>query len=169
MSIGCRWQYVACFAAGLCVVGAAHGQAQESADEWARAQPAPNRAEAVRGDAEPLLGGPTPAGDIYGTPGNSARARERVLSNTQRVPRGGLTGGRNDHGDRNDREPERPMQRVQRPGEAQPGVAGAQAARDANANRADPGTQSPTQSALSIYHGPGDVGKAVGQVYRMPW
>jgi hypothetical protein len=118
------------------------------------------------GDAEQLLGGPTPAGDLYGTAGNSARARERVLSNTQRVPRGGLAGNRDD---RNDREPERPIQRAQRMGEAPPGVAGAQAARGANANRADPGTQSPTQSALSIYHGPGDVGKAVGQVYRMPW
>jgi hypothetical protein len=166
VGIGCRWRYVACFGAGLCVVGAVHGQAQDSGDEWARAQPAANRAEAVASDAEKLLGGPAPAGDFYGTAGNSARARARGLSNTQRVPRGGLTGGRDAL---NDREREEPMQRVQRPGEAQPGIAGAPAARDANVNRADPGTQSPTQSALSIYHGPGDVGKAVGQVYRMPW
>ncbi|MGG1946370.1 hypothetical protein AB1286_16365 [Trinickia sp. NRRL B-1857] len=166
MRIGCRWRDVACFGAGLCVVAAAHGQAQESEHGWAQTATATNRVETLGGDAEGLLGGPAPPGDLYGTAGNSARAAERVLSNTQRVPRGGLAGGGDDG---NDREPQRPLQPVQRPREAQPGIAGAQPARDANKNRADPGTQSPTQSALSIYHGPGDVGKAVGQVYRMPW
>ncbi|RDU95989.1 hypothetical protein DWV00_25375 [Trinickia dinghuensis] len=161
------------FGALLGTAGAALAQAEQNADGRGKADTqtqrmAPedrdaaagteaDRLEGLRGDPEALLGAPAQPGDPYGAAFDSTRAREQALTGTERVPRGALADGR--YGPQPADKPPAPL----------PGMPVDKAARKAKVDKADPGTQSPTESALSIYHGPGDVGKAVGQVYKMPW
>jgi hypothetical protein len=132
-------------------------QAQRIApeDRDAAAREAADRLEALGGEPEALLGAPARPGDPYGSAFDATERSERALIGTERVPRGALTEGRY---------ATRPVEQP-----PAPGMLANKAERRAGAGKADPGTQSPTESALSIYHGPGDVGKAVGQVYKMPW
>ncbi|WP_146014083.1 hypothetical protein [Trinickia dabaoshanensis] len=168
MDTGVRRRWVACFVALYCLNGAALALAQESergygaagdrALRYAPMQGKANRVEAPGGEPENLLGGPAPAGDLYGTEADAGTG-ERALTREQRAARYGQAA----------EQPARAAQPRHVPRLARPGADDEPAGREAKVNRADPGTQSPAQSALSIYHGPGDVGKAVGQVYRMPW
>lgn len=128
-------------------------------DRDAAAREAADRLEALGGEPEALLGAPTRPGDPYGSAFDATERSERALIGTERVPRGALTEGRYATG---------PVGQPPVPAPT-PGMLANKAERKARAGKADPGMQSPTESALSIYHGPGDVGKAVGQVYKMPW
>lgn len=121
---------------------------------------AADRLEGLGGAPEALLGAPRTPGDAYGAAYNLGEHDADALTNTERVPRGALEG-------------ERYGPQPAKPGRAPlPGAAANKDAGDAPKpyeNKADPGAQTPMGSALSIYHGPGDVGKAAGQVYKMPW
>ncbi|WP_206951348.1 hypothetical protein [Trinickia acidisoli] len=140
-----------------------NGQAQrttpEDSDAAARAEA--DRLEAVGGDPEALLGAPAPPGDPYSAAFDSPERTEQALTGTEQVPRGALAGGR--YG------PQPAAKVGARPLVAAGGGNGNDDPRKPYANKADPGSQTPLGSALSIYHGSGDVGKAVGQVYKMPW
>ena len=137
---------------------AAQRMAPEAGDRAGRG--AVDHLQGLHGDPDALLGAPPAFDDPYRAAYDAANQAEDVLTNTQRVPRGALAGGRY---------AQRPA--AQGPGRAAPlpGIAGKDDAREAKVNQADPGAQTPTGAALSVYHGPGDVGKAVGQVYKMPW
>jgi hypothetical protein len=147
MGIGFTWRCVAGFAACLCIAGMTYGQKRDDdlgrvamskqAQGLTQPQRKDDRIESLGGEPEALLGGPAPAGDLYGNEGYKTQAHDPTLTERKPVPPAGM--------------------------------AKAQTTANAKGNTADPGSQSPTQSALSIYHGSGDVGKAVGQVYRMPW
>ncbi|WP_162878175.1 hypothetical protein [Trinickia diaoshuihuensis] len=146
MGIGFTWRCVAGFAACLCIAGMTYGQKRDDdlgrvamskqAQGLTQPQRKDDRIESLGGEPEALLGGPAPAGDLYGNEGYKTQTLGPTLADAKRM---------------------------------RPGTANTQATGNAKGNTADPGSQSPTQSALSIYHGSGDVGKAVGQVYRMPW
>lgn len=177
MSIGCRWIGAASFAVmlGAFASGAVFAQARRNGDgrvaadtqaqriapegRDAAAREEADRLEGLGGDPEALLGAPARPSDPYGAAFDSTERSERALVGTERVPRGALAGGR--YG-------AQPAGRVAPPAPV-PGMPAGKAGHQLTVDKADPGTRSPTESALSIYHGPGDVGKAVGQVYRMPW
>jgi hypothetical protein len=116
------------------------------------------RLEGLGGEPEALLGGPATPGDPYGPAFDATRGgEERALARTERLPRGAAANGRDER------------QPAVKPHAQLRGVPADNPPREGKIDKADPGTRSPTESALSIYHGPGDVGKAVGEVYKMPW
>lgn len=166
------------FAAALACAGMSGAQAQQRVngaaaydaaglpmapeDRDAAMHAATNRLEGVGGDPEALLGAPGALDDPYRSAYDTARHGADALAKTQRVPRGALADGR--YGP----QPAMPGKGKAKEN-AQPGQAGNDEPLDAKTNKADPGARTPMGSALSIYHGPGDVGKAVGQIYKMPW
>lgn len=173
MRIGTRWMLLAAFAAFLFVSVTLTVRAQQPAyvrgepdtraqrlapeDRDAAARAEADRLEGLGGEPEALLGAPAAAGDPYDAAFDATRRDERSLRHTERVPRGALAS----QGD------------GPRPALAhratRPGAHTEEPAADVKVDKADPGAHSPTESAVSIYRGPGDVGKAVGQIYRMPW
>jgi hypothetical protein len=177
VSIGWRWIRAALlvFMLGAFALSTAFAQVRQNADGQVAADTqaqriAPedrdaatreeaDRLEGLGGEPEALLGAPARAGDPYGAAFDSTARSERALMSTERVPRGALAAGR--YG-------AQPAGPLVAPTPA-PGMPGGKAARKPAVDKAYPGTRSPTESALSIYHGSGDVGKAVGQVYKMPW
>lgn len=172
--IGFRWMLLALLSA-LCLVSETlpvlaqqetnvRGQpdtlaqrlAPEDRDAAARAEA--DRLEGLGGEPDALLGAPTTPGDPYGAAFDTQRRSDRALTHTERVPRGALENARD--GQR------QPVGSLKRP---RPGMPADEATGKAKIDKADPGTHSAAESALSIYHGSGDVGKAVGEVYKMPW
>ena len=170
--IGSRSVFVVLLGAALFASGAARVQAQEAngpgqpdtraqrltpedSDAAARAQA--EQLEGLGGEPDALLGAPAAPADPYGAAFDTTKRSERALTHIERVPRGALAAGRNE-----------PRAGGKLKG-AQPGMTATEATRNAKVDKADPGTRSPTESALSIYHGSADVGKAVGEVYKMPW
>jgi hypothetical protein len=129
-------------------------------DRDAAARAAASRLEGVGGDPEALLGAPAALDDPYRSAYDAAGREGSALRNTQRVPRGALTS-----------ELYAPKPAAKGKGKAKGPLGGAANGdpREAKANKADPGAQTPMGSALTIYHGPSDAGNAAGQVYKMPW
>lgn len=177
MILAFRCMRVALFAAALACAGMTGARAQRvngaaaydavglrtaPEDRDAAMRAATSRLEGVGGDPEALLGAPGLLDDPYRSAYDTAGRSADALAKTQRVPRGALADGR--YGP----QPARPGQGKAK-GNAKPAQAGDDEPLDAKANKADPGARTPMGSALSVYHGPGDVGKAVGQVYKMPW
>ena len=173
MRIGTRWMLLAAFAAFLFVSVTLTVRAQQPAyvrgepdtraqrlapeDRDAAARAEADRLEGLGGEPEALLGAPATSGDPYGAAFDATRRNERALTHTERVPRGALA---------NQGDGPRP---AIVPLETRPGTHTEAPAANAKVDQADPGAHSPTESALSIYRGSGDVGKAMGQIYRMPW
>lgn len=139
--------------------GQAATQAQrttpEDSDAAVRAEA--DRLDGLGGEPEALLGAPAAPGDAYDAAVDAAQGGERALARTERVPRGATVSRRDEP--QPAAKPHAPLRRMPA---GDPPHAG-------KIDKADPGTRSPTESALSIYHGPGDVGRAVGEVYKMPW
>ncbi|MGN6318963.1 hypothetical protein [Trinickia sp.] len=129
-------------------------------DRDAAARAAADRLGGIGGDPEALLGAPAALDDPYRSAYDAAGREGSALRNTQRVPRGALA---------NEGYGPKPAARGNGKAKAPPDLAANDDPGEAKANKADPGAQTPMGSALSIYHGPGDVGKAAGQVYKMPW
>lgn len=175
MKLAFRYMRAALFAGMLASIGIGGAQAQQRMngqgaydaagqriapdDGDAATRAAATRLEGAGGDPEALLGGPAPLADPYRSAYATAGHDTDALTQTERVPRGALAGGR--YGP----QPAMPGN-VKGKGKARPGLAGND---DPGVDKADPGTRTPMGSALSIYHGPGDTAKAVGQVYKMPW
>lgn len=135
------------------------GQRMAPDDRDSAARAAADRLEGVGADPEALLGAPAALDDPYRSAYDTAGHEGAALRNTQRVPRGALA---------NELYGPRPAARGKGKGKPPLGLADDDP-RKAKGAQTDPGAQTPMGSALSIYHGPGDVGKAVGQVYKMPW
>lgn len=132
-------------------------------DRDAAARGAADRLQGLHGNPEALLGAPADFDDPYRSAYDAAGQAQDALTNTQRVPRGALAGGR--YG------PQPDAQEQGKGGKGAPlrGIAGQDDARAPKVNPADPGTQTPMGAAMSLYRGPGDVGKEVTRVYKMPW
>lgn len=173
MRIGTRWILVAAFGAFMLVSETRTVRAQQPAnvrgepdtraqrlapeDRDAAARAEADRLEGLGGEPEALLGAPAAAGDPYDAAFDATRSDERALRHTERVPRGALANQDDGPGPALAHRATRPGAHTEEP------------AADLRVDKADPGTHSPTESALSIYRGSGDVAKAAGQIYRMPW